>query len=292
LIALGDFYLMLYLLMPLAIFMYSGVLISVVKLRISRPDIKREFNAPFPRAGPVVIVIFNFILLGTWLTHTYNALSIFLLGLILVFVGIPLYLLIKLQTDEKFVEKFFNRFSFFQDKAFGIWYTRKDIDRIVDELELKKNYLVLDFGCGSGKTTLAIARKVSHGTVMAVDISDKQLQKAGGRIEKAKEKNVVFVKEYDLKFDKDTFDAVSAIGVLEYINEPKKTIKKLVDLLKPGGRFVFLSFGRSLGIPAPAYLSSEKKIRDLFKGMPVKISVKKQKKKLTEYWFIWGEKSR
>ena len=291
LVALGDFYTILYLLMPLAIFMYSGVLLSVVKLRIKRPDIKRGFNAPFPRAGPIAIIAFSVFLLYVWLTRVSNAPLILGLGAILVVLGVPLYILIKLQTDEKFVEKFFNRISFFQDKTFKLWYTGDDVRRIVKELRLSRDSIVLDFGCGSGTTTTAIAKKVPRGHVIAVDISEKQLQRAVDNVRKEKEDNVVLIKEYDLKFDRNTFDAISAVGVLEYLDNPAAVIKKMVSFLKPGGRFAFLSFGKTMGIPAPQYLSNEREIKKLFAGLPVSVNIIRKKKKMTEYWFIHGEKT-
>ncbi len=291
-VALGDFYLVLSLLLPLAVIMYSGVLLSVVKLRISMPDIKRGFNAPFPRAGPIIIVLFNFFLLYTWLVRVQDAVSVFLMGIILIVIGVPLYVLIKLQTDRKFVERFFNKFSFVQDKTFRIWYTDKDVERIINELRLGKKSVVLDFGCGSGTTTAALAKRASGGMVIAVDVSQKQLDRAVERIKKASKKNVVLIKEYDLKFDENSFDAVAAVGVLEYLRNPGYTIQRLIKFLRPGGRFAFLSFGKSLGIPAPEYLADEKSIRKLFRGLPVSVKIKRQKKKLVEYWFIWGEKKK
>ena len=51
-----------------------------------------------------------------------------------------------------------------------------------------------------------------------------------------------------------------------------------------------LSFGRSFGIPAPEHLSSKDKIEELFRKSGVKANARKESKKFTEYWYIWGRK--
>jgi ubiquinone/menaquinone biosynthesis C-methylase UbiE len=289
-VALGQFQLLLSLLIPLVMILYSVVMLSVVKLRIDKPELKRYFSAPFARAGPILIVFFNAFILYTWLYEVGDALSIFALGLILIFFGIPLYILIRLQTDERFTERFFDSISMFWDKLFPIWYSRKDVSKVVSRLRLKNNSVVLDFGCGSGITTAAIAKQVRKGSVVAVDISEKQLEHAVNRVRKMDLNNVILIKEHQLRFRKKSFDALAAVGVLEYLDNPKKTMRKLISYLKPGCCFSMLSFGRSMGIPAPEHLKNEQDIRNIFAGLPVSLHISKNKKKLTEYWHVWGVK--
>ena len=158
-IALGDFLLILYLLIPLVVFMYSGVMLSVVKLRFSHPNARRYFNAPFPKIGPIVMVLFMMVLLYTWLTGVTNAPSILFFGIVFILLGAPMYILIKIQTDEKFTEKFFDSISGVWDRLFPIWYGQGDVDKVVNRLKINDKSVVLDFGCGSGITTIAIAKK-------------------------------------------------------------------------------------------------------------------------------------
>ncbi|MCX6815719.1 MAG: amino acid permease, partial [Candidatus Aenigmarchaeota archaeon] len=158
-VALGDFYLLLSLVTPLVILMYIFVMISVVKLRISKPNASRPFKAPLGRIGPIIISVFLLSLLAIWLTQVTNALSVFIVGIILIVLGIPLYIIIKLHTSEEFTEKFFDRLSFMWDKTFPIFYSRDDVKKVVDKLAIKKNSVVLDFGCGSGITTRELAKR-------------------------------------------------------------------------------------------------------------------------------------
>jgi len=289
-IALGEFYLLLSLLIPVVVLMYSAVMLAVVKLRIDEPRRKRLFKAPFGEIGPVVITGFLLLLLAIWLEQIKDATPVFLLGIILAMIGMPLYILIKLQTDERFTEKFFDRLSLFWDKTFPLWYGKSDVARVVSKLNIQKKSVVLDFGCGSGITTVALAKKASQGLIVGVDISEKQLEHAVDKLKRMNLSNVILVKKYGMRFKKNSFDAIAAVGVFEYLDKPKASIRKMMSYLKPHGRFSFLSFGKSLGIAAPEHLSNEENIRKLFKGLNVELHIKKEKKKMAEYWFIWGRK--
>jgi amino acid transporter len=288
--ALGSFQLLLSLLIPLVMIMYSVVMLSVVRLRVTMPDAKRYFKAPFPRAGPLLVVLFNAFMIFVWLSQAGSALPVFTLGVILAVAGVPLYILIKLQTDEKFTEKFFNRVSVFWDRLFPIWYSRKDVRRVIDRLGLRSHHNVLDFGCGTGITAAALAKRVPRGSVFAVDISEKQLDHAVDRVRRMNLNNVVLLKQRHLRFRKNSFDAVTAVGVLEYLDNPRSAVENLVSYLKPGGKFSMLSFGRSMGIAAPEHLKNKEDIEKLFDGLPVELRIEKNSKKLTEYWHVWGRK--
>lgn len=290
LVGFASYMTLLSLLLPLVIILYSVVLLSVVKLRITKPHIKRHFMAPFAKTGPIFIILFNIFLLLVWLFEVHDAIFMFSLGIILILFGVPLYIIIKLQTDPKFTEKFFDRMSGVWDKSFSFWYGKEERKKVISKLRLKKTDIVLDFGCGSGITTYEISKKVPDGDVVAVDLSEKQIGKAIKKTGALRLPNVIYIKESRLNLRECCFDAVSAVGVLEHMEDPKQTIKKLIKLLKKGGRFSFMSFGRSLGIPAPEFLRDRKTIRALFRGLGVSINIKKEKKKLTEYWYIWGKK--
>jgi APA family basic amino acid/polyamine antiporter/amino acid efflux transporter len=276
------------LLIPLVLILYSVVLLSFVKLRRTMPNAKRNFKAPFGKTGPVIIILFNIALLLVWMSQVSDAILLFSLGIIFMLLGIPLYIIIKLQTDEKFVEKFYDRLSGFFDKLFPIWYGKEERRKVIERLKLKNRNNVLDFGCGSGITTYEIAKRIPDGKIIAVDLSEKQILRAEKKISRMDLPNVVFVKENKIKFGKPCFDAITAVGVLELLEKPEATIRKLMKSLKKGGRFSFLSFGKSLGTPAPYFLRDEKKLKKMFSD--VELHIKKEKEKATEYYYIWGKK--
>ncbi|MEM7819522.1 MAG: amino acid permease [Candidatus Aenigmatarchaeota archaeon] len=289
-VGLANFKILLSLLVPLVFILYSFIMFSFLKLRKIKSNVKRYYKAPLGRIGPIFIILFNVFLLFVWLFEVLDAILTLLLVFILIFLGTPLYIIIKLQTDEKFIEKFFNKISLLWDKLFPLWYGIEERKKVVDRLKLKNGDNVLDFGCGSGITTYEIAKRIPNGTIVALDLSEKQLEKAIKKIKKLELPNVIFIKEHQLKFKKCYFDAISAVGVLEYMDDPKKTIRKLIKLLKKGGRFSFLSFGKSFGIPAPEFLENREKTKKLFSKLNVNVHIKIEKKKFTEYYYIWGKK--
>jgi len=286
--AFANYGFLLKLLVPLVIITYSFMLLAVTKLRLKKPGIKRYFTAPFGKVGPVLIILFNLSLLSVWITQP-GSLSIFAMSLLLISFGIPLYVMIMLQTDKRFIEKFFDKISFLWDRLFPIWYGRQEVRKVISKLKIKKGH-VLDFGCGSGITTLELARRGN--TVIAVDLSKKQLTRAVSKIDKAmKLSNVIFIKERGLApFEKNSFDAIVAVGVLSHLDNPKNTLKKLFGFLKPGGYFSFLTFGKSFGITGSDCLCSRNNINNIFKELKIKANIKREKKRMSEYWYIWGQK--
>ncbi len=285
----SGFEILLLITMPVTLFIYFLVYLSLIQIKQKFPRRKAYFHVPLKFVIPAVSAIYVCVL-GSFLVATQPDLIFKAAGLIVL--GIPLYILVKLYTSESFTEKFFDKFSWFFNKTFTFWYTEQDVRKVIKNAKLKKGQTVLDFGCGTGITTLAVAKKVKNtGTVVAVDISEKQLERAIRKIKKALDySNVIFIKEKELVPFGRVFDAVTCTGVLGYVNNPQKTLKKMFSLLKKGGTFSFMSFGNSLGMPAPAYLKNENNIRDLFKQIRIKVNIERVHKRGVTYWFISGKK--
>ncbi len=224
-----------------------------------------------------------------WLTQVSDAVYVFSMGIILTIIGAPLYIVIRLQTDKKFVEKFYDRISFMWDSAFRIWFGRKEEEMILNYLKLKKNSNVLDFGCGSGNTTIAIAEATREGNVIALDISSKQIKNAIKKVKRRNLPNVIFVKG-DKKFPKKSFDAVTGVGVLEHLDNQHFYLSQIISSLKKRGKFYFLSFGDTFGIPAPEFFADDKKIKNAFHGLGVNVRIKRERRRFTEYIHIYGSK--
>lgn len=94
--------------------------------------------------------------------------------------------------------------------------------------------VVLDYGCGTGRTTLDLLR---HGSIVtAYDISAEMLSLA---------REKVLREHLDAEFSLDsddlagrTWPVVACIGVLDYYPDPVPFLKNLLIYLAPGGRLV------------------------------------------------------
>lgn len=124
--------------------------------------------------------------------------------------------------------------------------------RLPEILQLRGDEEVLDVGCGLGKMTNAIAKELTTGKVIGVDIWDKidipgnspqrayrnaQLEGVEGKVEF----RTADVRE--LPFPENSFDLVTASRVINNLKgEPDrlKALNEIYRVLRPGGRFLLL----------------------------------------------------
>lgn len=142
----------------------------------------------------------------------------------------------------------------FYDELGEAWYTRGDHPIALLRAEnairipwIAKNLSpassLLDIGCGAGILTNALAEE-GH-SVTGIDVSEKSLD-----IAKSRDKTgaVCYLKAsgYSLPFPDCSFDAVSAMDLLEHVETPHLVIAEASRVLKPKGLFFFHTFNRNL----------------------------------------------
>jgi ubiquinone/menaquinone biosynthesis C-methylase UbiE len=96
---------------------------------------------------------------------------------------------------------------------------------------------VLEVGCGTGAQTVPLARNSPHAQILAVDISAASIAEARERIRQAGIQNVTFLEAdlLDLQLESASIDDIFVCFVLEHLPEPKKVLRRLMSLLRPGG---------------------------------------------------------
>jgi len=104
---------------------------------------------------------------------------------------------------------------------------------------------VLEFGCGTGGTAIAHAPFVKH--VRATDISEQMLEYGRQQAQDAGVANVTFERAdfSDLEAEPGSYDAVLGLSILHLLPDRKPALKRVRELLKPGG--VFISSTACLG---------------------------------------------
>jgi ubiquinone/menaquinone biosynthesis C-methylase UbiE len=99
---------------------------------------------------------------------------------------------------------------------------------------------ILDIGCGAGYPALAAAAAVRpSGKVTAIDVSPKMLAVAAARAAADGIDNVEVLEMdgEDLRFDDETFDAVTDVCTVMFSPDPERAIREVRRVLKPHGRY-------------------------------------------------------
>ena len=122
------------------------------------------------------------------------------------------------------------------------WFvTKKDIilDAIAGHVQLQKDNTVLDIGCGSGLMLNALDELAN---TSGMDMSDEAIQFS-------KEIFKGSIKQGSLPdnvpFSNESFDLITALDVIEHIDEDIESLKAIRYLLKPSGKAI---------ITVPAYM--------------------------------------
>ena len=114
---------------------------------------------------------------------------------------------------------------------------------------------VLEIGCGTGATTVALAEAVGNsGEVLAADISEPMLSGARKRIAESGLRNIALV-QADAQthaFGADRFDLITSRFGVMFFADPAAAFRNLLHAAKPGGRLCFACWAGLRGKPALA----------------------------------------
>ncbi len=250
----GSFSLAVNLLLSVGLLMYILVFLSLLELRAKR---KALFKVPgaFPLVGAAVLVMM------------LSALppQILVAGWLLVIAGIPAYVLVKLLTDKLFIEEWWDRMSWFWSWYWpNIIYGKRVKQRVMQLAGIRDGMSVLDYGCGTGVTTLNISNMLPHGRVVASDISRKQLTIALQKARHIRRPNIIWVKTTrPAPFPRGSFDRVICTVAINYFVHPGRELSELRKVLKKGGKAVFLAVKAPL-LVSHEFLESDSKIKSSF----------------------------
>lgn len=109
---------------------------------------------------------------------------------------------------------------------------------ILDEITFAGDEIILDIGCGDGRVTAEIARKVPRGKVIGIDPSSTMIAHAKSRYADITF-HVQLVEEFQLV---GQVDKIFVLNTLHWIRDPKKALRNIAELLKPGGILYILTY--------------------------------------------------
>ncbi|MBS5091176.1 class I SAM-dependent DNA methyltransferase [Blautia hansenii] len=110
---------------------------------------------------------------------------------------------------------------------------------------LKKEDRVFEIGCGTGVATIPLSKYVKE--ITATDISENMIQKAREKAKNQSKDNIFFRtgELTEMEVEPESYDVVAAYNVLLYMKNQEEVLKKIYEVLKPGG--IFLSATDCLG---------------------------------------------
>ncbi|MBT2482427.1 class I SAM-dependent methyltransferase [Streptomyces sp. ISL-94] len=113
---------------------------------------------------------------------------------------------------------------------------------LLDAADPRGPDLVLDIGCGAGRTTRLAALRADRGQAVGVDLSGPLLERARLSAERERVRNASFV-HADAQvhpFEPGSFDAVISRYGMTFFADPVAAFANIGGALRPGGRLAFI----------------------------------------------------
>ncbi len=116
--------------------------------------------------------------------------------------------------------------------------------KMVQLLPPRQPMNVLDLSTGTGVVALEVAAKHKNACIEAVDLSQGMLNRARSKAQERGCKNISFKLSDvdDLSYENESFDVVTCGYGLFFYPDMEQTFKKICEIVKPGGTFIFSSF--------------------------------------------------
>ena len=121
---------------------------------------------------------------------------------------------------------------------------RRHWQRFLDTGLVASSDVVLDVGCGTGKSTRDVARRTAQGSVLGVDLSAAMLNRARERSKADGLTNVTYVQgdAQVHRFDETAFDiAISCFGAM-FFGDPVAAFTNIGRGVRPGGHLALLAW--------------------------------------------------
>jgi trans-aconitate 2-methyltransferase len=106
---------------------------------------------------------------------------------------------------------------------------------VLERLQLRGDEVVIDAGCGSGRVTAELAKRLPDGRVIAVDGSEAMIEKARERL--GESATYIFTDLSELEVS-EPVDLIFSTATFHWIADHDRLFARLCAALRPGGRLV------------------------------------------------------
>ncbi|MFC1647840.1 amino acid permease [Nanoarchaeota archaeon] len=293
----GSYELLLTMLLPLVLMLYSAVLLALVVLRHKKKKTIRPFRAPFGNSLPIVVMLFQLAIVGFWLFNVQGAFGVFQQLLTFIFLGVPIYfLLIVYYNPDAIVGviDFLATITLLLENFVLPKKIRKEIMQIFKDIRGKT---ILEFGSSVGTLTMHLADAVGpRGKVIATDLSRRNSELLQKRLNNYGYKHVEVIHDPHqvnrVHPSVKHVDYVFSVGMMSYLQDVNKVLNEMHRILPEHGKLCFVEYVDFFKfLPNPAWLNKEDDIKRLFREAGFSVYVTRKKGLFWNYLLVYGFKS-
>jgi ubiquinone/menaquinone biosynthesis C-methylase UbiE len=113
-------------------------------------------------------------------------------------------------------------------------------DQTIALMDLKPDDRVLDLGCGTGWASRRLARIVTAGQVVGVDVADEMLRRAEETSRKFGNVRFAWGSAESIPFGDDSFTKILSVESFYYYADQGKALDEVRRVMAPGGRLFIL----------------------------------------------------
>ena len=141
------------------------------------------------------------------------------------------------EQDEQYWSKYARTYNSDQEYVIGKRILHRITERIYEERELGD---VIEFGCGVGYFTRAIAKNARH--VIATDLSDEMLKEARVHLQGFQNITIQKANCEDTYFPSERFNTVFIANLIHVVENPIKALQESYQILKDKGLLLVVDF--------------------------------------------------
>lgn len=289
----GSYEMLLHMLIPLILVVYSAVLLSVVILRFKKPDHPRPYKVIFGKVGPFITILFMIFLLLMFIRETHSALDILRISGGLIVFGIPAYFAIELFYDKKYMSLRRNIMANLSHHLHRVPRPKPSFDKIISLVgPFTKKSSIMVYNSPMGAFTQRIVKaKMPFRQIYVANQSKEEIKVFKEKIPLSDRKHISINLLRTLKIPAvrkvDSFVSFNDLGYAKNMSSFVHEVKKV---LNKNGKFCFYIRHHLLDMtPNALVVEDKKKIIALFRKEKLEVHYVRKRGFTTEI-FIYGKK--